>query len=226
MKKILLCIMVLFFASCNFSTAESSHEINENLLRERVPTPLGKLGLQGNFYNGKQLKVKIERVINNSDIDSLSRKEILMDTEFFEENYNESDDEYGLIQTPSNFLFLELNNDNVEDMIFQSNGSFITDSYCFAICLSYDKNKYKWISSDGQIIGISKIEEYRARFDDEKERYLKIDYYKNGCCDDPWDLYETGLLCLENGRVSNEIRVIDLKAINSTRERLSRRNKK
>ncbi len=226
MKKILVCGVISFFISCNLITRENDQAVNANIFSERVPRSLVKLGLQGFFYNGKQLKAKIERTINNSDIDSFSQKEILTGTEFFEENYNEADDEYGLIQTPSNFIFLDLNEDNVEDMIFQSNGSFITDSYCFAICLSYDKNKYKWISSPGQIIGISKIEEYRARFDDEKERYLKIEYYKNGCCDDPWDLYETGLLCLENGRVSNEIRVIDLKAINSTRERLSRPNKK
>lgn len=200
---------ILISVSCNNYKKNKTHSI---------PQELDKITIRGRFYNGNEFERKLKMVINNSELDSITKTYILDRIEFFKEKYDPANDEYGLMQNPSNFLFLDVNDDKIEDLIFQSNGPFITDNHAFFVFLSNNK-KYKLVRELGQIIDMQIIEEFCCAFDSKKEKYLKVDYFKSGCCDNPWDQYVTGILSLNTRVFSDQFYIISLKAVNRTAQR-------
>ncbi len=211
-----LSILAVLF-SCNNYIKEKS---------DPRPQELDKLSIKGKLYNGIEFETKLNKIINNSVLDTLTKNHLFDRIEFFKEKYNPSSDEFGLTQMPSNFLFLDLNDDKYEDIIFQSNGPFITDSHMFFIFLSNKKDKYKIVRQPGQIIDIHFVEEFCCSTDSKKEKYLKVDYFNYGCCDNPWDQYITGILNLNSGPFGDELYTISLSAINRTAVRDAKKEKK
>jgi len=172
------------------------------------------------------LKSKLFKIVNNSNIDNVTKNHLLDNIEFFREKYNDSKDEFGLMQSPSNFLFGDFNFDGIEDLIFQSNGPFIFDSYVFLLFLSSNESKYRFVDEGGQIIDIEISEQFCCRFGPgEEKKYMKVDFCKSGCCDNPWDRYLTGILDLSNGPFTDDLFIINLKSINRTAERLELKSK-
>lgn len=210
MNKLLLFLILSAIVSCRSYNEKESYS---------SPKKLDKISLKGKFYNGKELETKLNKIIVNSALDTFTKNEIFDRMEFYIEKYNPAKDELGLTQNPSNFLFLDINEDNAEDLIFQSNGPFITDSHVFLIFLSNKENKYKLVREFGQIIDMQIIDEFCCATESKKNKYLKVDYFNYGCCDNPWDEYKTGILNLGPGLFCDELYTISLKAINRTAER-------
>ena len=185
----------------------------------KKPIPLKELSLNGTFYNGMVLEKKLYKIFENSDVDSLYKKQVFDNIEYNPKKYSKDIDIYGSTQTPDNFLFCDLNHDNIEDLVFQSNGPFITDSHKFIIFLSSLK-KYSATEVAGQISAITETEEYCCRtYMAKKEKYLKINYFYHGCCDDPWDDYFIAILNLNGGRFQN----IESHSINTTKEKVEKK---
>jgi hypothetical protein len=216
MKKILTLSIITFLISCNNS---------DNQKQLPIPKKLEETKLVGDFYNGAELESKLHKVINNSELDTFIVNAIFGRIEFFQEKYDSKKDQFGLTQTPANFLFADLNNDSIEDLIFQSNGPFIFDSHRFITFISIDQNKYKFVQEHGQIVEIEIIEEYCCATTSEKNRYLKVEYINWGCCDNPWDEYITGILNLGKGLFEDEFYITNLKAINRTKEYATKKEK-
>jgi hypothetical protein len=217
MKKLFQLSILIILFSCNNKKEAKLYP---------SPKKLNNISISGKFYNGEELETKLHKIIKNSPLDTFSANEIFNRIEFFKEKYNPASDEFGLTQIPSNFLFLDINNDKTEDVIFQSNGPFITDSHAFLFFISNNKNKYKLVRGGGQIIDIQIIEEFCCATASRKEKYLKVDYFSYGCCDNPWDSYITGILNLNTGLFSDELYTISLNSINRTAEEFQNGSKK
>jgi hypothetical protein len=206
MNKLFVFIMIAVFASC-------SNNDNDNEISFPSPKELSELKIKGKFYNGVELEKNLKMIVDNSEVDTFTQH-IFNRIEYYDEKYNAQKDQFGLTQIPSNFLFTDLNDDNIEDLIFQSNGPFIFDSSTFIIYLSENKNSYKRIRGTGQLTDAEIIEEFCCATSPEKNKYLKIEYNYKGCCDNPWDQHLTGILNLGKGLFSDELYTISLKAIN------------
>jgi hypothetical protein len=209
MKYFFVVIMIAVFASCSN---------NDNVVSFPSPKDLSELKIKGKFYNGVELEKNLKMIVGNSESDTFAEN-IFNRIEYSKENYNAKKDQFGLTQIPSNFLFTDLNDDNIDDLIFQSNGPFIFDSSTFIIFLSENKNSYKLIRGTGQITEAEIIEEFCCATSSEKNKYLKVDYNYEGCCDNPWDQHLTGILNLGKGLFSEELYTISLKAINRNDKR-------
>ena len=222
MKISSLLLLLVIFVSCFNAKKDkpvTDSKIKQSSLTNKTPQTLDKMSIKGKFYNGEEFKAKLYDIIGNSDLETFAKDKILNETEFYKEKYNPKKDEWGLTQTPSNFLFIDLNNDKIEDLIFQSNGPFITDNFSFLFFLSDNDETYKRIRCIGQIIDMQIIEEFCCATNSNKEKYLKVDYFNYGCCDNPWDDYITGILSLNKGLFSDELNTIKLESINRTAEK-------
>lgn len=100
---------------------------------------------------------------------------------------------------PEDYVFLDINNDGIEDMVFQSRGPFVSDSRCFAIFLSNDIQKtHDVIWCNGVLTEIS---DYSLSLPNYSGDYkgLMINYVQYGCCAlSGWDKLKTDFLFFEN----------------------------
>ncbi len=181
------------------------------------PQPLNKISLKGQQYEGEVLKNKLTTITENSNLDSIWKKTLFDHIEYNSADYDSVQDVYRHTQIPSCFLFTDINQDKKEDLIFQSNGPFFTDSHLFVIFISNKKEGYRTIVSTGQIIDIHIVEEYCCRIGNKKSKHLQVDYFDYGCCDDPWNNYVTGIADIETGQ--KKLKTIRLESVNSVRER-------
>ena len=96
---------------------------------------------------------------------------------------------------PEDYVFADLNNDNIEDMIFQSRGPFVFDSPTFAFFISDStKNKHDvfWVSGV-----LTEVSEYSLSVPHYSDKFngLMVNYIKYGCCAlSGWDEYITNFI--------------------------------
>lgn len=93
---------------------------------------------------------------------------------------------------PEDYIFADLNNDNIEDMIFQSRGPFVSDSRTFAFFISDSaKNKHDVFWFGGVLTELSEYSLSVPHYSD-KLNGLMVNYIKYGCCAlSGWDKYKT-----------------------------------
>ncbi|MFN9110264.1 MAG: hypothetical protein ACK5XN_09370 [Bacteroidota bacterium] len=103
------------------------------------PQPLDHISLKGQQYEGEVLKNKLTAIAENSNLDSIWKTTLFDRIEYTAADYDSLKDEYGHTQTPSCFLFTDINEDKKEDLIFQSNGPFFTDSHLFVFFYQQQK---------------------------------------------------------------------------------------
>ena len=116
---------------------------------------------------------------------------------------------------PENFLFADLNNDKIEDLIFQSTGSIINDGLQFSIFISdsiYKKHNLLWFN--GIVTEISDYSLIPFPRDNKKFKGLMVNYIKYGCCSySGWDSYKTDFIFLTLPALDMK-KIISIRTIN------------
>ena len=105
-------------------------------------------------------------------------------------NYSTKDSSF--FTYPEDYIFTDLNNDDIEDMIFQSRGPFVSDSRTFAFFISDStKNKHSVFWFGGVLTEVS---EYSLSVPHYSDKYngIMVNYIKYGCCAmSGWNKYKT-----------------------------------
>ena len=105
-------------------------------------------------------------------------------------NYSTEDSSF--FTYPEDYIFADLNNDKIEDMIFQSRGPFVFDSPTFAFFISDStKNKHDVFWFSGVLTEVSEYSLSVPQYSD-KFSGLMVNYINYGCCAlSGWDRYKT-----------------------------------
>lgn len=162
-------------------------------LKEIVP--------KGEIYDSKIILKKVNEITQKMDIDTseYATEEMAYTwltgyLQGLENSPNETKDSI-FFTYDEDYMFLDINNDNIEDLVFQSRGPFVTDSPMFLFLLS-NKKKGKhdayWFSGT-----ITSISEYDLSIPNSKSEYpgIIINYIQYGCCGMyGWDTYKTDFL--------------------------------
>jgi hypothetical protein len=108
-------------------------------------------------------------------------------------NYSANDSSF--FTYPEDYIFADLNNDKIEDMIFQSRGPFVFDSPTFAFFISDStKNKHDVFWFSGVATEVSEYSLSVPHYSD-KFNGLMVNYIKYGCCAiSGWDRYKTDFI--------------------------------
>lgn len=165
---------ILLFVFPLTLNAQSFHLEKEGM----EPKPIYELGLGGNHYHGQFLKDKLHDLVMLAGLDSSEIYYELMDN-LRDRNDSVRQDFYS-VTYPEYHLFLDINEDGREDMIFQSQGPFIFDSPAFLVFLSKEDGTYRHYLSFGKLISVQKetikFIEFRSA------EGLRLVYKKYGCC--------------------------------------------
>ena len=199
MKTILTILLGLALYSCGGSssdddsddigTAEIGKHYTLKKINEVYPT--------GKIYSSQLVLQKINGLKSKMEIDTAEWGE---DMYFFwltgylqginGTNYSTKDSSF--FTYPEDYIFTDLNNDDIEDMIFQSRGPFVSDSRTFAFFISDStKNKHSVFWFGGVLTEVS---EYSLSVPHYSDKYngIMVNYIKYGCCAmSGWNKYKT-----------------------------------
>jgi hypothetical protein len=100
---------------------------------------------------------------------------------------------------PEDYIFADLNNDNIEDMIFQSRGPFVSDSRIFAFFISDSAKKKHYVFWFGGVL--TELSKYSLSVPHYSDKFngLMVNYIKYGCCaSSGWDNFKTDFVFFTN----------------------------
>tara|TARA_B100001287_G_scaffold167682_1_gene141044 strand:+ start:111 stop:842 length:732 start_codon:yes stop_codon:yes gene_type:complete len=161
---------------------------------------LNEIFPSGKKYSSQIVLEKIEGFKSRMEIDTAEWGENL--NFFWLTNYlqetdgsNQSAKDSSFFTYPEDYIFKDLNNDNTEDMIFQSRGPFVSDSRTFAIFISDSStNKHNVFWFKGVL---SRMSTYTLSLPNYAEKYngLMVNYVQHGCCEfSGWDNFKTDFM--------------------------------
>lgn len=204
---ILIIVFNTFGAFCQLNSAIGKHYDLKNF-KDIIP--------DGKMYSSSIIMKKIVEMKENIDIDTTEWGEGL-NFHFLTAYLQGLDDvEYeakdsSFFTYPEDYIFTDINNDGIEDMVFQSRGPFVTDSRCFAIFLSRDKQKTHEVFWSYGVL--TKLSDYSLHYLGDYKG-LMINYLRYGCCAlSGWDEFRTDFLFFENPPVGLK-NPISLRAVN------------
>lgn len=192
MKKLIISLFLTFFISVDIQA-----QLSESFESHYTIKNINEIYPSGKFYKSDLVLEKINYFKSKIEIDTAEFSDGIYFSQLTSHlqglegiNYDLRD---SLFYTyPEDYLFADLNNDHIEDMIFQSRGPFVFDSRTFALFISDStKNKHDvfWIS--GVLTEVSQYSLSVPHYSD-KFSGLMVNYIKYGCCAlSGWDKYKT-----------------------------------
>ena len=223
MKYLIICICIIF--NCNLFIAQHTFNIKDKYSKKE----LKDIYAGGKFYDANTIVEKINYYKYNSNIDTVPIKDLIggeldaiLDlTQYLQgangaiKNLNSSK----FFTYPKDYLFVDINKDKKEDLIFKSRGpSSNSDSEYFALFISNKKtNKYEVFWFFGS--QLTNISNYKLEFPRENKPVngINIDYIKKGCCAEAgWNYFKTDFIRIDGKFEENKktnLRKIHTKSI-------------
>ena len=192
MKRLLT---VLFLAG--FIPTVTLAQLTEEFQKHYVFKKINEVFPSGKNYSSQLLLEKINGLKSKMEIDTAEWGEgvyFFWLTGYLQglDGINYSAEDSSFFTYPEDYIFADLNNDNIEDMIFQSRGPFVFDSPTFTFFISDStKNKHDVFWFGGVLTEVS---EYSLSVPYHKDKYngLMVNYIEYGCCVlSGWDKYKT-----------------------------------
>ena len=203
--------LILLTLLGHYSEAQTENFMSGDL----SPRSLQEIALKGETILQKEkLLNKIERIAHLAELDTTEIYYHLQGNLVFDGDTSIDESLSFMFTYPKDYLFLDINNDGKEDMLFQSSGSFFDDSPTFIFFLSTKNGNYETISSNGRIVDVKQTSiQLPLRVE---VNGIMVDYISYGCCAyHGWDFNKTDFISFDPSITFNSRdRMVNMRTVN------------